>query len=111
MSGKIGAMALLSGAAVTATTKQNFTLTGEMVPATISCSGVAASGEDIEIQKLVSNAVTPADADFATIKEAGASKVLNGDNNVHAIYSPGVYRIKTADVSYASGDVTVVVEY
>lgn len=106
---------LLDDADVNAETKIPFALDGSQVPATISCEGVAATAEDIEVQKLITgdaiiNLSDAADGDFVTIKEGGTAKVLNADNNTLAIYGPGIYRIKTADVAYASDKVTVIVD-
>lgn len=106
---------LLDDVDVGAETKVPFALAGNQVPATISCKGVAASAEDIALQKLVTgddivDLADAVDGDFEAVTEGGTAKVLNGDNNVLAIYTPGIYRIVTADVAYASNSVTVVVE-
>lgn len=107
---------LLNDVDVGSETERRFALAGSQVPATISCKGVAASNEDIALEKLVTGdqIVDLDDAtagDFQAVTEGGSAKVLNGDNNVLAIYSPGVYRIVTADVAYASDSVTVIVEH
>lgn len=104
---------LLEDEAVSATTKKNFILNKNMVPATISCRGVAASGEDITLQKLVSSDYVndAVDGDFVDVVDDGLTRVLNGNNQTLSIFSPGVFRIKTANTNYASGSVTVVVDY
>lgn len=99
---------LLDAAAVTEETDVEFYLAGAQVPATLSCNGVAATGEDIAIQK---NVADKNGDNWITVTEAGADKVLNGNNTAVAIYGPGHYRIQTANVTYASGDVSVVIDF
>lgn len=102
--GSLRMITLLDSADIGAQMTVEFDLAASQVPATISCTGVATSGEDIEIQKRVNGA-------YETVKEAGTSKILNGNNTALAINSPGSYRIKTADVAYASDDTSVTVEF
>lgn len=99
---------LIDAAAIAAATAVEFDLATGQVPATLSANGVAAAGEDIAIQKLISDS---GGANWTTIQEGGTGKVLNADNNSVRIASPGRYRILTANVTYASGDVTVVLDY